>query len=42
MFHKELNMPVKVTDAAKNEVFELMKGSGFKNPALRINMNGFG
>ena len=35
-------MPVKVTDAAKNEVIELMKGSGFKNPALRINMNGFG
>ncbi len=35
-------MSVQVTDAAKNEVLELMKDSGFKNPALRINMNGFG
>ncbi len=35
-------MSLQVTDAAKTEVLELMKGSGFKNPALRINMNGMG
>ncbi len=35
-------MSVQVTDAARTEVLELMKGAGFKNPALRINMNGFG
>jgi len=35
-------MSVQVTDAARTEVLELIKGSGFKNPALRINMNGFG
>lgn len=35
-------MSLEVTDAARSEVLELMKGSGFKNPALRISMNGFG
>ena len=35
-------MAVQVTDAAKAEVLELMKGSDFRNPALRISMNGMG
>lgn len=35
-------MRIKVTDNAKNEVRELMKGSGYKNPVLRINLKGFG
>ncbi len=35
-------MAIKVTDSAKNEVLEMMKDSGYKNPALRISFNGFG
>jgi Fe-S cluster assembly iron-binding protein IscA len=35
-------MAIKVTDSAKSEVLELMKDSGYKNPALRISLNGFG
>ncbi|OQA96528.1 MAG: hypothetical protein BWY23_01997 [Spirochaetes bacterium ADurb.Bin218] len=35
-------MAINVTDAARDEVLELMKTSGFKNPALRISFNGFG
>lgn len=35
-------MAIKVTDSAKNEVLELMKSSGYKNPVLRVNFNGFG
>lgn len=35
-------MSLNVTEAAKVEVLELMKGSGYKNPALRISFNGFG
>ncbi len=35
-------MAIKVTDTAKNEVFDLMKGSSYKNPVLRISINGFG
>lgn len=35
-------MTIKVTDDAKKEVLELMKDSGYKNPALRVSFNGFG
>ncbi len=35
-------MAIKVSENAKNEVLELMKGSGYKNPVIRINVNGFG
>jgi Fe-S cluster assembly iron-binding protein IscA len=35
-------MAIIVTDSAKNEVLELMKDSEYKNPALRISLNGFG
>jgi len=35
-------MSIKVSDSAKDEVKELMKDSGYKNPVLRINFNGFG
>ena len=35
-------MAITVTDNAKNEVLELMKDSGYKNPALRVSFNGFG
>ena len=35
-------MQIKVTDAARDEVLEQMKGSGYKNPALKINFAGFG
>ena len=35
-------MAIKVTDKAKNEVKELIKDSGLKNPAIRLQFNGFG
>ena len=35
-------MQIKVTDAARDEVLEQIKGSGYKNPVLRINMAGAG
>jgi len=35
-------MSIKVTDNAKNEVKELMKDSGYKNPVIRVSFNGFG
>lgn len=35
-------MSIKVTDSAKNEVIDLMKDSGYKNPVLRLSFNGFG
>ena len=35
-------MTIKVTDAARDEVLDQMKGSGYRNPVLRINMTGAG
>lgn len=35
-------MSIKVTDEAKKEVVELSKRSSFKNPAIRLSVNGFG
>ncbi len=35
-------MAIKVSDSARDEVLELMKGSGYKNPVLRVSFNGFG
>ncbi len=33
---------IEITDVAQKELVELMKDSGFKNPALRVSFNGFG
>ena len=33
---------IKLTDNARDEVLEMIKGSGFKKPALRVNFAGFG
>jgi hypothetical protein len=35
-------MAIKVTDEAKKEVNEIMKESGFKNPAIKLQFKGFG
>jgi hypothetical protein len=35
-------MTIKVTDEAKNELTEITKESGFKNPAIKLKFNGFG
>ena len=35
-------MAIKVTDNAKNQINSLMRDSQFKNPVIRINVNGFG
>ncbi len=33
---------IKLTDNARKEVLGLMKSSGYKNPALKIDFAGFG
>lgn len=33
---------IKVTDNAKKEILELMKNSGYRNPALKVDFAGFG
>ena len=35
-------MTIKVTDEAKREVNEIIKESGMKNPAIKLQFNGFG
>lgn len=33
---------IKLTDNAKQEILSLMKTSGYRNPALRVDFAGFG
>ena len=33
---------IKLTESARKEILEMMKNSGFKNPALRVTFAGYG